>query len=165
VHQIYSVLTENRSGVLSRVAGLFSRRGFNIDSLAVGVTEKDDISRMTIVTGVETESPERHFEQIRKQLSKMIDTIRVKALTPESCVTRELILIKLCGDVGGIKETAKALGAVLLDETDETATLQIADTTEGIERALQALSAFETLETVRTGVISLQKGKTTLMGQ
>jgi acetolactate synthase-1/3 small subunit len=130
----------------------------------VGVTEKDDISRMTIVTGVETESPERVFEQIRKQLSKMIDTIRVKALTPDACVERELILIKLSGDVTAIKTAAKTLGAQILDETDETATLQIADTAEGIENALMELSAFETLETVRTGVISLQKGKSTLMG-
>jgi acetolactate synthase-1/3 small subunit len=163
LHQIYSVLVENRSGVLSRIAGLFSRRGFNIDSLAVGVTETDDISRMTIVTDTDTESPERIFEQIRKQLSKMIDTIRVKALTPEACVTRELILIKLTGNPADVRAVIPPNAAVI-DETAESVTLQIADTAERIDNALEALSAFEILETARTGVISLQKGRATLMG-
>jgi acetolactate synthase-1/3 small subunit len=163
LRQIYSVLVENRSGVLSRIAGLFSRRGFNIESLAVGVTETDDISRMTIVTDTDTDSPERTFEQIRKQLSKMIDTIRVKALTPDACTTRELILIKLSGNPSDIK-AALPENAAVIDETEETVTLQIADTAEGIASAFAELSGFETLETARTGVISLQKGRATLFG-
>jgi acetolactate synthase-1/3 small subunit len=163
LRQIYSVLVENRSGVLSRIAGLFSRRGFNIESLAVGVTETDDISRMTIVTDSDTDSPERTFEQIRKQLSKMIDTIRVKALTPEVCATRELILIKLSGTPADVR-AALPPNAVVIDETEETVTLQIADTAEGIANSFAALKAFKTLETARTGVISLQKGRATLFG-
>ncbi|MDR0903717.1 MAG: acetolactate synthase small subunit [Ruminococcus sp.] len=159
--RIYSVLVENRSGVLSRIAGLFSRRGFNIESLAVGVTETDDLSRMTIVTDDETDSPERTFEQIRKQLSKMIDTVRVKALSPIECISRELVLMKLRGDAERIAAVCEKTGARVIEETAETITIEII--AADVNVIIKAFEEFEIVETVRTGVISLQKGSSTLM--
>ncbi len=91
---VLSLLVENHAGVLSRVAGLFSRRGYNIDSLSVGETENERISRMTIVvTG-----DDRILEQIKKQLNKLIDTIKIIEMKPENAVLRELVLIKLKAD-------------------------------------------------------------------
>jgi acetolactate synthase-1/3 small subunit len=161
--RIYSVLVENRSGVLSRIAGLFSRRGFNIASLAVGVTEAEDISRMTIVTDDESDAPERNFEQIRKQLSKMVDTIRVKALSEDECISRELVLIKVSGDSEGIIETAEKINARIADESGEIITLEITDTPQRVNEAMTQLQKYTILEAVRTGVISLQKGAKTLI--
>jgi acetolactate synthase-1/3 small subunit len=158
--RIYSVLVENRSGVLSRIAGLFSRRGFNIESLAVGVTESDALSRMTIVTESDSGSP-HIFEQIRKQLSKMIDTVRVKALTPEECVSRELVLMKIRGDVNSIALSCIKTGARILEFTDDSLTLEIINTPEN--DVTKAFAEFEILETVRTGVISLQKGSSSII--
>jgi acetolactate synthase-1/3 small subunit len=161
--RIYSVLVENRFGVLSKIAGLFSRRGFNIASLAVGVTESEDVSRMTIVTDDESEAPERNFEQIRKQLSKMIDTIRVKALSEDECVSRELVLIKVSGDIESIKKRSEKTNTRVVDEDDEICTIEITDTPEKIKEILSEFDEFGLLETVRTGVISLQKGAKTLI--
>ncbi|MDR0944348.1 MAG: acetolactate synthase small subunit [Ruminococcus sp.] len=161
--RIYSVLVENRFGVLSKIAGLFSRRGFNIASLAVGVTESPDVSRMTIVTDDESDAPERNFEQIRKQLSKMIDTIRVKALSEEECLSRELVLIKVSGDIESIKNTVKKTNTRVIDEDGEICTIEITDTPERVNKILSEFDEYELLETVRTGVISLQKGAKTLI--
>jgi acetolactate synthase-1/3 small subunit len=161
--RIYSVLVENRSGVLSRIAGLFSRRGFNIASLAVGVTEAEDISRMTIVTDDESDAHERNFEQIRKQLSKMVDTIRVKALPEDECITRELVLIKVSGGNDDIKKTEEKINARVVDESGEIITLEITDTPQRVNAAMTQLQKFTILEAVRTGVISLQKGAKTLI--
>jgi acetolactate synthase-1/3 small subunit len=161
--RIYSVLVENRFGVLSRIAGLFSRRGFNIASLAVGVTESPDVSRMTIVTDDESDAPERNFEQIRKQLSKMIDTIRVKALSEDECVSRELVLIKVSGDIESINKKAEKNNARIIDDDGEICTIEITDTPEKIKEILSEFDEYKLLETVRTGVISLQKGSKTLI--
>ncbi|MDR0986743.1 MAG: acetolactate synthase small subunit [Ruminococcus sp.] len=155
--RIYSVLVENRSGVLSRIAGLFSRRGFNIESLAVGVTETSDLSRMTIVT----DADERTFEQIRKQLSKMIDTVRVKALSPDESVSRELVLMKLRGKNESIAAVCEKTGAKIIEETDDTVTVEI--TASDVSEILTAFDEFEIVETVRTGVISLQKGNSSII--
>jgi acetolactate synthase-1/3 small subunit len=164
--RIYSVLVENRFGVLSKIAGLFSRRGFNIASLAVGVTEAEDISRMTIVTDDESEAPERNFEQIRKQLSKMVDTIRVKALTEDECISRELMLIKVSGDIDSIKETAREENAWVIEEDGNICTVEITDSPQRVNEALESFkNKYELLETVRTGVISLQKGAVGLNGR
>jgi acetolactate synthase-1/3 small subunit len=157
--RIFSVLVENRSGVLSRIAGLFSRRGFNIESLAVGVTESDDLSRMTIVT--ESDGSPHIFEQIRKQLSKMIDTVRVKALTPEECVLRELVLMKIRGDVNSIALVCIKTGARIAEFSDDSITIEIINTPEN--DICKAFAEFEILETVRTGVISLQKGSSSII--
>ena len=96
--RIYSVLVENRSGVLCKVAGLFSRRCFNIDSLAVGETDDPDVSCMTIVSS----GDERTVEQIEKQLNKKLDVIKVKTFSERQCITRELMLIKI--KLNGIKK-------------------------------------------------------------
>ena len=96
---ILSVLVENYAGVLSRVAGLFSRRGFNIDSLAVGVTENPDVSRMTIVV----DGDEYTVEQVNKQLNKLVNVIRVKKLESSDSVSRELALIKVNASLQGQK--------------------------------------------------------------
>jgi acetolactate synthase-1/3 small subunit len=154
--RIYSVLVENRSGVLSRIAGLFSRRGFNIESLAVGVTETSDLSRMTIVT----DADERTFEQIRKQLSKMIDTVRVKALSPDESVSRELLMMKLRGETDSIAAVCEKTGAKIIEQFDDTVTVEI--TASDVNAVCEAFDDFEIIETVRTGVISLQKGNSSL---
>jgi acetolactate synthase-1/3 small subunit len=161
--KIYSVLVENRFGVLSKIAGLFSRRGFNIASLAVGVTEADDVSRMTIVTDDESDAAERNFEQIRKQLSKMIDTIRVKALSEDECISRELVLIKISGDIESIENTVKKTNTRVIDNDGDICTIEITDTPEKIKEKLSEFDEYKLLETVRTGVISLQKGTKTLI--
>ncbi|MDR0975178.1 MAG: acetolactate synthase small subunit [Ruminococcus sp.] len=160
--RIYSVLVENRSGVLSRIAGLFSRRGFNIESLAVGVTESDDLSRMTIVTDDEGSEPQRIFEQIRKQLSKMIDTVRVKALSPTECILRELVLIKLKGDINSAALLCIKHGARIAEYSEDTVTIEITAEPEKVRSIFKAFDEFEIIETVRTGVISLQKGSSSI---
>jgi acetolactate synthase-1/3 small subunit len=112
---------------------------------------------MTIVTEDESTAPERTFEQIRKQLSKMIDTVRVKALSPDECVSRELVLMKIL-KTDGVLELCEKLKVKTAEVTDETVMVQIADTPEEVIRICNEFEDFNILETVRTGVISLQKG-------
>lgn len=152
-----SVLVENHAGVLSRVSGLFARRGFNIESLAVGVTEDPAISRMTIVV----DGDEYMVEQVEKQLNKIIPVIKVKTLPPADTIARTLTLIKVSAASGqreDLMRISELMGARILDVTRTTMTLEFADTTERTETLEVLLRPFGIKEVVRTGVIALEKG-------
>src|SRR5690349_11710502 len=119
-----SVLVENKPGVLARIAGLFSRRGFNIDSLAVGPTEHDEVSRMTIVVNVE-ESP---LEQVTKQLNKLVEVIKVVELDTSASVSRELLLVKIRADAtsrGQVLEIVSLFKAKVVDVATDAVTVQV----------------------------------------
>ena len=152
-----SVLVENQPGVLSRVSGLFSRRGFNIDSLAVGVTEDPTISRMTIVV----DGDEYVVEQLEKQLNKVIPVIKVKTLETGAYIPRTLSLIKV--GVGAspraeIMRVTELMGAKIVDATRTTMTVEFSDTAERTETLETLLRPYGVKEIVRTGIIAIEKG-------
>jgi acetolactate synthase-1/3 small subunit len=152
-----SVLVENHAGVLSRITGLFSRRGFNIDSLAVGVTEDKTVSRMTIVV----EADSYTVEQLEKQLNKVVDVIKVRTIPQEDLISRELMLIKC--NAGGrtrseILDIAKIMNAKIVDLTKSTMTLEICDLPARLDLLEELLKAYNIQEVMRTGTIALQKG-------
>jgi len=154
---ILSVLVENHAGVLSRVAGLFSRRGFNIESLAVGVTENPDVSRMTIVV----EGDEYIVEQVSKQLNKLINVIRVKKLESQDSVRRELALIKVVATASTrseIIQIVEIFRAKIIDVSRNTLTIEASGDEEKISALEQMLKQFGIKEIVRTGLIALERG-------
>ncbi|NQU18012.1 MAG: acetolactate synthase small subunit [Candidatus Saganbacteria bacterium] len=152
-----SVIVENKPGVLSRVAGLFSRRGFNIESLAVGTTEDPKISRMTIVaTG-----DDQDLEQIIKQLYKLIDTIRVFDIPRDQEIERELVLIKVSVNDKTRKEVAditKLFNARIVDVSEKSMIIEISEEEDKVLNLEKMLRKFGIQELVRTGKIALQKG-------
>jgi acetolactate synthase-1/3 small subunit len=152
-----SVIVENKPGVLSRVSGLFSRRGFNIESLAVGTTEDPTMSRMTIVV----EGDESDLEQITKQLYKLIDTLKVFDLPAEKAIERELVLIKVAANEKNrqeITQIADIFRAKVVDVAETSMTLEITGDKSKVEGAVKLLSKFGIKELVRTGKIALQRG-------
>ena len=152
-----SVLVENKPGVLTRVAGLFSARGFNIDSLAVGTTESPDTSRMTIVVNVET----KPLEQVTKQLNKLINVIKILEHEPGSAVERELMLVKVRSDGEArqrIMEIASVFRVNVVDVTHNTLTLEATGKPEKLEALLELLEDFGIVELSRTGRIALSRG-------
>lgn len=152
-----SVLVENHPGVLSRVSGLFSRRGFNIESLAVGVTEDPGISRMTIVV----DGDEYVVEQLEKQLNKVIPVIKVKTLRDGEYIPRTLSLIKVAVNAGQraeIMRVTELMGAKIVDATRTTLTIEFSDTAERTETLETLLRPYGIKETVRTGIIAIEKG-------
>ena len=152
-----SVLVENHPGVLSRVAGLFSRRGFNIDSLAVGVTEDPTISRMTIVVN----GDDYIVEQVTKQLNKLIDVIKVKKLNPKEAVERELALIKVNANSqtrSDIIQLTEIFRANIVDVSKETLTIEISGDEDKIEALIELLKQYGIREVVRTGLIAIERG-------
>lgn len=152
-----SVLVENQAGVLSKVSGLFARRGFNIDSLAVGVTEDPTISRMTIVV----DGDEYIVEQVEKQLNKVIPVIKVKTLASGEHISRTLSLIKVAvaaGARGEIMRITEVMGARIVDVTRTSMTIEFADTAERTETLETLLRPFGIREVVRTGIIAIEKG-------
>ncbi|MCM1524346.1 MAG: acetolactate synthase small subunit [Ruminococcus sp.] len=156
-----SILVENHAGVLSRVSGLFSRRGFNIDSLAVGVTDDPEISRITIVA----DGDEHTAQQLEKQLNKLIDTMKVRTLAPDELIARELQLIKVNAAPSQRSEilaVCQVMGAKIIDLTPTTLTIEISDSAEQLERMHGLLECYGIKETVRTGVIAIQKGSVTI---
>lgn len=158
---ILSVLVNNHAGVLSRVAGLFSRRGFNIDSLAVGVTNEEGISRMTIVV----EGDENTVDQVQKQLAKLIDVIKVEKLDKENSVHRELALIKVRADTSvrsEIMQIAEVFRASIIDISKTTLTIEISGSGSKVEAMQTMLRPFGIMEDVRTGLISLERGDKTI---
>lgn len=155
--QTVSILVENHAGVLSRVSGLFSRRGFNIDSLAVGVTDDSSVSRITIVV----DGDDYMLEQVEKQLNKLIDVIKLRTLPQDEIISRELMLIKVTAKSdarGDIMDIAKIMGAKISDITTSTMTVEIADTAERLQTMLDLLAPYGVKEVVRTGTIALQRG-------
>ncbi len=156
-----SVLVENHAGVLSRVSGLFSRRGFNIDSLAVGETDDPAMSRITIVA----DGDEHTAQQLEKQLNKLIDTIKVKTLAPSELLSRELQIIKIAANPqqrSEILTVCEVMGAKIIDMTTTTLTIEISDTTVHLQRFEELIRPYGIKEIVRTGVIAIQKGADTL---
>lgn len=155
--QTVSILVENHAGVLSRISGLFSRRGYNIDSLAVGVTDDESISRITIVV----DGDEYLLEQVEKQLNKLIDVIKLRTLPQDDIISRELMLIKVTAKSdtrSDLMDIAKIMGAKISDITTSTMTVEIADTSDRIQTMLDLLAPYGVREVVRTGTIALQKG-------
>lgn len=153
-----SILVENQPGVLSKVSGLFSRRGFNIDSLAVGVTENDNISRITIVVN----GDEYIVEQVEKQLNKLISVIKVKNLTEGgNFVHAELCMIKVncpAKQRMEVMKIAELMQARIVDVAPSSLTLQAADTPENIETLTSLLRPYGIKESVCTGTVALEKG-------
>ena len=152
-----AVLVENRAGVLSRVSGLFSRRGYNIDSLAVGVTEDPAISRMTIVV----RGDDHVLEQVTKQLNKLIDVIRVTDIKADEAIERELSLIKVAADANTRSEIIQIVDifrARIVDVASKSMTIEITGDDEKIRAMEQLLRPFGIKEMVRTGKIAMTRG-------
>ena len=154
--RIYSVLVENRAGVLGKVAGLFSRRCFNIDSLVVGETDDPDVSCMTIVSS----GDERTIEQIEKQLNKKIDVIKVKTFTEAQSISRELMLIKIKYNKNNrrdIMETCEIMKAQIVDMSKHYMIIQICDVPDRIKLMINMLQSISIVEVARTGTVALAK--------
>jgi acetolactate synthase-1/3 small subunit len=152
-----SVLVENKPGVLARVAGLFSRRGFNIESLAVGPTEHAEISRMTIVVNVE-ESP---LEQVTKQLNKLIEVIKIVELDSAHSVTRELLLVKVKADAatrGQVLEVVQLFRAKVVDVATDAVTIQVVGNVDKLADFLRVVEPFGVRELVQSGMVAIGRG-------
>ena len=152
-----AVLVENKSGVLSRVASLFARRGYNIDSLAVGVTEDPDISRITIVV----HGDDHVLEQVTKQLNKLVDVIKVSDIGGEDTVERELVLIKVASDVdtrAEIIQIADIFRAKIVDMAPKSMIIEITGEESKVQAIEKLLRQFGIKEMVRTGKIALIRG-------
>jgi acetolactate synthase-1/3 small subunit len=152
-----SVLVENKPGVLARVAGLFSRRGYNIESLAVGITENPQISRMTIVVA----GNDHVLEQVTKQLNKLIDVIRVSDLDPGESIERELALFKVKVDKGTRSEIMAVVDvfrAQIVDVGVKTLVVAVTGTEDKIDAIERLLCNFGIIEVVRTGKIAMNRG-------
>jgi acetolactate synthase-1/3 small subunit len=152
-----SVLVENKPGVLVRIAGLFSRRGFNIDSLAVGPTEQEEISRMTIVVNCE----EHPLEQVTKQLNKLINVLKIVELEPGFAVQRELLLIKVRADSEGrskVLETVQLFRAKVVDVALDAVTVEATGNREKLDALIRVLEPFGIKELVQSGMVAVGRG-------
>jgi acetolactate synthase-1/3 small subunit len=152
-----SVLVENKPGVLARVAGLFSRRGFNIDSLAVGPTEHAEISRMTIVVSVD----ELPLEQVTKQLNKLVNVLKIVELDPALSVQRELLLLKVRADAttrSHVLETVALFRAKVVDVAVDAVTVEATGTADKLEALIRVLEPFGIREMVQSGLVAVARG-------
>ena len=152
-----SVLVENKPGVLARIAGLFSRRGFNIDSLAVGPTEHDDVSRMTIVVNVE----ELPLEQVTKQLNKLVEVIKIVELEQTTSVQRELLLVKVAADKSTrshVLETVQLFRAKVVDVAPDAVTIEATGNSDKLAALLRVLEPYGIRELVQSGVVAVSRG-------
>ena len=152
-----SVLVENKPGVLARIAGLFSRRGFNIDSLAVGPTEHSDISRMTVVVDVE----EFPLEQVTKQLNKLVEVLKVVELDPNASVQRQVVLIKVRSDPttrSSILETVELFRAKVIDVAHDSLTIECTGKSEKVQALLHVLEPYGVRELVQSGIVGVGRG-------
>ncbi|WP_295695578.1 acetolactate synthase small subunit [Lapillicoccus sp.] len=152
-----SVLVENKPGVLARIAGLFSRRGFNIDSLAVGPTEHSDISRMTVVVDVE----DLPLEQVTKQLNKLVEVLKVVELDPVASVQSQVILVKVRADVttrSHILETVELFRAHVVDVAHDSLTIECTGKADKVQALLLLLEPFGVRELVQSGVVGVGRG-------
>lgn len=155
--QTISVLVENQPGVLNRITSLFSKRAFNIDSLAVGITDDPTMSRITIIV----DSGNSVVEQVEKQLNKLVDVIKVRTLSDHAMIGRELLLIKVSATTTtrpDIMTICEICGAKIVDITPSTLTMEIADTPDIINSFEEMMRPYGIMETARTGMIALQKG-------
>ena len=153
-----SILVENTPGVLTRVAGLFARRAFNIESLAVGLSEDPRLSCITIVI----DGDEHPVDQVTKQLHKLINVVKIRDLQPDNSVSAELVLVRVAGE--GDKRTealqiAEIFKAKIVDVDRKALTLRVVGTTDKVEALLELLQPLGVLEVVRTGSVAMGRGK------
>lgn len=152
-----SVLVENRPGVLARIAGLFSRRSFNIHSLAVGPTEHEELSRITLVVNVD----DLPLEQVTKQLNKLINVIKIVELEDSSTVERELMLVKVKADLAArshILEIVQVFRARIVDMVPDAVTIEATGTADKLQALLTALEPFGIREIVKSGSVAIGRG-------
>lgn len=155
--RILSLLVDNTAGVLSRISGLFSRRGYNIDSLTVGVTADERFSRMTVVCS----GDEQILEQITKQLAKLVDVRDIKVLEPDESVSRELVLVKVSArpeQRQGIISIADIFRAKVVDVSKDSLVVEMTGTKNKLEAFIDLMGDYEILELARTGVTGLSRG-------
>jgi acetolactate synthase I/III small subunit len=152
-----SVLVEDQPGVLARIAGLFSRRSFNIESLAVGPTEHQGVSRITIVVSVE----DHPLEQVTKQLNKLVNVIKIVELEPAQSVQRELMLVKVRADMetrSHVLETVQLFRAKVVDVSADAVTVEATGNADKLEALLRVLEPFGVRELVQSGMVALGRG-------
>ena len=161
MRHIISILLENESGALSRVAGLFSARGYNIESLTVAPTEDASLSRLTLVT----RGSDEIIEQITKQLNKLIDVVKLQDLTEGAHIEREMLLIKVRAEDGDREELMRLTDIFrgsIIDVTGHTFTIELTGTSEKLDAFIEAVDNSLILETVRSGVTGIARGERTL---
>lgn len=152
---VLSVLVKNHAGVLSRVAGLFSRRMYNIESLSVGVTENPEVSRMTIVTYTDDDT----LKQIMNQLAKLVDVQEIEILDNNTAVLREHVLVKVkAGDTAGLMQICNIFRANIVDVSPEVMTAEMTGGPSKINAFISMMEQFEVCELVRTGLTGLKRG-------
>jgi len=154
---LLSVLVQNHAGVLSRVSGLFSRRGFNIDSLAVGITEDPEVSRITIVV----DGDEYTVDQVTKQLNKLVDVLKIKRLEKADSVSRELALIKVTATPqtrAEIIQIVEIFRAKIVDVSKSTLTIEASGSSDKVSALEDMLKQYGIVEIVRTGTIGIERG-------
>ncbi len=152
-----SVLVENKPGVLARIAALFSRRGFNIDSLAVGPTEHPEISRMTVVVDVDA----LPLEQVTKQLNKLVEVLKVVELEPAAAVQREILLVKVRTDLQSrshVLETVQLFRAKVVDVAGDALTIEVTGNRDKLNAFLEVLEPFGIKELVQSGMVAIGRG-------
>ena len=155
---ILSILVENKPGVLARISGLFARRGFNIDSLAVGPTDDDQISRITLTV----DGASHPIDQVTKQLHKLIHVIKIRDLEPKEAVARELALFKISADGdsrGQVMEYAEIFRGRIVDVSKRSITVEVTGPDDKIEAFEQIVRPFGLIEMVRTGEIAVSRGR------
>lgn len=155
--QTISVLVENQAGVLNRITSLFSRRAFNIDSLAVGVTDDPSVSRITIIV----DNGNSVVEQVEKQLNKLVEVIKVRTLDETSMIGRELMILKVSANSrtrGDIMTICNICGANVADLSPTSISIELSDTPDRVNTFEELMRPFNILEVARTGMIALQKG-------
>ena len=158
-----SVLVENKPGVLARVSGLFSRRSFNIDSLAVGETENPDVSRITIVVNADS-SP---LEQVTKQLNKLVNVLKIVELDPQQSVQRELLLVKVRADAAvrsAVLEVTNLFRAKIVDVGTESVTIEATGTADKLAALLKVLEPYGIREMVQSGMVAVGRGPRSITG-
>ncbi len=161
MRHIISVLMENEAGALSRVAGLFSARGYNIESLTVAPTNDETLSRMTLVT----RGDDQIIEQIQKQLNKLIDVVKVTDLSEARHIEREIALVKVetrGGDREEVKRMADIFRGRIIDVTDSTYTIELTGNGEKIDAFLEAMGSMPVTEVVRSGALGIGRGARSL---
>lgn len=161
MRRIISILMENEAGALSRVVGLFSQRGYNIDSLTVAPTEDSSLSRLTLTTT----GDEGTIERITKQLNKLVEVVKLVDLTEGSHIERELMLVKIKASGAQraeVKRTTDIFRGQIVDVTNSTYTVQLVGTSDKLDAFLQALGELTVLEVARTGVTGISRGEKVL---
>ena len=155
---ILSLLVENKPGVLARIAGLFARRGFNIDSLAVGPTDDETISRLTLTV----DGANHPIDQVTKQLHKLINVIKIRDLEPDEAVAREMALFKISADAGSrgeIMQVVEIFRAKIIDVQRRTVIVEVTGTHDKVEAFERMVRPFGMVEMARTGEIALSRGR------